>query len=324
MADPRALRRPGALWPLVILLVTGLLPLTGRAAVPEPYRDAMREFVVRLAERARRSHPGFLVVAQNGFELLTRNGAPGGPPTSDYVRALDGQACEDLFYGYEGDDRPTPREATEWALGYLDLAKRLGLAVLVIDYCSMPAFVADSRQRAAEHGFVSYAAPDRGLDRIPPDVPTIRSLQNTSMLDDVRSFLYLINPHRYPERTSFLTALRAAPADLLVIDPFFEDGGSIDASDVEWLRTAPGGRRLVFAYLSIGEAETYRSYWVPSWTAAPPDWLAWENPDWPGNFLVRYWMPAWQTIVLEMLDDLVAAGFDGVYLDRVDAYEAFE
>jgi cysteinyl-tRNA synthetase len=84
----------------------------------------------------------------------------------------------------------------------------------------------------------------------------------------------------------------------------------------------PSGRP-VLAYLSIGEAESYRPYWRAEWTrkGGRPAFLGPENPDWKGNFKVRYWLPAWQAIIRGRLEALVATGFDGVYLDIIDAYE---
>lgn len=78
--------------------------------------------------------------------------------------------------------------------------------------------------------------------------------------------------------------------------------------------------RRILAYLSIGEAEDYRWYWQPGWRAGSPAWIVRENPQWRGNFRVRYWDPQWQQIVLRYLDRIIAQGFDGVYLDVVDAY----
>jgi cysteinyl-tRNA synthetase len=50
-----------------------------------------------------------------------------------------------------------------------------------------------------------------------------------------------------------------------------------------------------------------------------------ENPDWQGNFAVRYWDPAWQSLIFGQasayLDLVLDAGFDGAYLDRVDAFD---
>ena len=94
------------------------------------------------------------------------------------------------------------------------------------------------------------------------------------------------------------------------------------------LKNSPGGERTVLAYLNIGEAEDYRYYWQPSWGTAPPSWLAAENPDWPGNYKVRYWDPEWQAIIFgssnSYLGRILAAGFDGVYLDIIEAFEYFE
>jgi cysteinyl-tRNA synthetase len=48
-----------------------------------------------------------------------------------------------------------------------------------------------------------------------------------------------------------------------------------------------------------------------------------ENPDWTGNYKVHYWDPGWQTIVFSYTDRLLDAGFDGAYLDIIDAYEYY-
>jgi cysteinyl-tRNA synthetase len=61
---------------------------------------------------------------------------------------------------------------------------------------------------------------------------------------------------------------------------------------------------------------------------ARPAWLLGENPDWPGNHKVRYWDSAWQSIIYgndsSYLKRIINAGFDGVYLDLIDAFEYFE
>ncbi|MDI6886423.1 MAG: endo alpha-1,4 polygalactosaminidase [archaeon] len=68
--------------------------------------------------------------------------------------------------------------------------------------------------------------------------------------------------------------------------------------------------------------------WSFFWSSQQPSWLAAENPVWPGNYKVRYWDSAWQKIIYGSddadLDKILDAGFDGVYLDIIDAYEYFE
>lgn len=118
----------------------------------------------------------------------------------------------------------------------------------------------------------------------------------------------------------------AASAYSLVVTDYSRDGsatGEWTPAEIEQLRA--GGQRTVLAYFSIGEAEDYRYYWQPSWRNDPPSWLGPPNADWPGNYKVRYWDPAWQALLFgsqdAYLDRILDQGFDGIYLDIVDAYE---
>jgi cysteinyl-tRNA synthetase len=114
--------------------------------------------------------------------------------------------------------------------------------------------------------------------------------------------------------------LAASSLDLVVIDPDL-DGHGADTRVVKTLARRPdGSRRLVIAYLSVGAGESWRGYWRPSFAASPPDWLGRTDPAWPGSYTVRYWHPQWHDIVFAQLDRILAAGFDGVFLDRVDGY----
>lgn len=124
-----------------------------------------------------------------------------------------------------------------------------------------------------------------------------------------------------------------SPYDLIVMDhaphPAKDVEAAYPADDIADLKKkSDGGRRLVLAYLSIGEAERYRYYWRASWDEDPimkPAWLLAQNPNWPGNFYVKFADPDWQSIIFgtpqSYLDRIIAAGFDGVYLDRVDAFQ---
>ena len=95
--------------------------------------------------------------------------------------------------------------------------------------------------------------------------------------------------------------LAAAPYDMLVID-YSRDGKAalaLTPEQVDKIRIKPDGeRRIVLAYLSIGEAETYRYYWKWYWGwffgVFAPRWLGSEDPEWPGNYSVRYWQEGWQ------------------------------
>jgi len=118
-----------------------------------------------------------------------------------------------------------------------------------------------------------------------------------------------------------LDQIAGSAFELAVID-YSADGSAAGEFSRAQIEALHGGQcpRRVLAYLSIGQAEQYRFYWSPSWGADPPAWLGAEDPDWPGNYFVAYWDPAWQQQILRYLDRILAQGFDGVYLDRIDAY----
>ena len=142
----------------------------------------------------------------------------------------------------------------------------------------------------------------------------------TPHLGDARSWTYQL-------QAVVPAVIAARGADLTVID--FAQEGSTEAwgpAEVAQMRTRPdGSSRFLLAYLSIGEAEDYRWYWNPAWKVSPPRWLGRENPDWAGNYPVEFWDPDWQAIIFgasgAYLDRIIEAGFDGVYLDRVDAFD---
>jgi cysteinyl-tRNA synthetase len=119
--------------------------------------------------------------------------------------------------------------------------------------------------------------------------------------------------------------IRDSGFSLFVVDVGLA-GNSADRLDE--LRNAYPGNRKVFCYLSIGEAEDYRSYWKSDWKTSPPSFLDEANKRWKGNYKVKYWLPEWQQLVYgspeSLLDEIIALGFDGVYLDIVDAYQHYE
>ena len=131
--------------------------------------------------------------------------------------------------------------------------------------------------------------------------------------------------------------------DLMVVDYSADgsDGRAFDTASVSRMKGRPnsGGqsaghksdrRKQVIAFMSIGEAEAYRYYWNKDWQRKDhkPNWLDHENPDWDENYKVHYWDPGWQRIIFgspqSYLDRIIAAGFDGAYLDIIDAYEYYE
>jgi cysteinyl-tRNA synthetase, unknown class len=125
--------------------------------------------------------------------------------------------------------------------------------------------------------------------------------------------------------------IATSPFDLVVIDSEQFPNGietPLTRAEVEAMKKKPdGSKRLVIAYFSVGEAESYRYYWKPEWNRTKPSWVGKENKEWKENFLVKYWEPTWQNIIFgnpqAFADRVIAQGFDGFYIDRADAYYYF-
>lgn len=111
-----------------------------------------------------------------------------------------------------------------------------------------------------------------------------------------------------------------SPYDLIVIDYSFDgtDARAFTANHLDQLHHA---NKHVLCYFSIGEAESYRFYWKHDWKNGNPSFLDKENEDWSGNFKVKYWDDQWWKLALRpYLNRILSAGFDGIYLDIIDAY----
>ena len=141
--------------------------------------------------------------------------------------------------------------------------------------------------------------------------------------------------------------------DMLVLEPTRTDWSSDDKyfdtkGMVEKLKNTKASdgihRKLVIAYIDIGEAEDWRWYWNwstiwPVGSSKPTDWpdyIITHDPDgWTGNYPVEYWDEDWKDIMIygknqdstpygdynSIIDEVIKDGFDGIYLDWVEAFE---
>lgn len=288
------------------------------------YRQEMRNFVVAISKKAKSQNPTFQIIPQNGVEIICSDDSPDGQLASEYISAIDGQGQEDLFFGYSRDNKPTLQSTTDYLKSYLSRLREAGKTILTTDYCSSAENIASSQQQNQSSGFVSFQATSRNLDIIPERPIQNENSDDITNLGQVKNFLYLINPENYPTKRDFIEAVCATNYDLLIMDLFFNEE-EISTNEIEQLRNkANGGKRMVIAYMSIGEAEDYRYYWQTEWKRGNPSWLDKENPKWKSNYKVKYWNSEWQAIIFDYLTRITNAGFDGVYLDIIDAFEYYE
>jgi cysteinyl-tRNA synthetase len=317
---------------LFILFTTVFASACKKAPEKPDYRGEMRKFVEKISANGRAWHPGFIVVPQNGLELLSSDGTATGNPETAYIAAIDGVGQEELWLGYNNkDDIATPEPEHTELLTMCTFARNHGLKVMVTDYAASPLKSEYSYSKNFANGFISYAADHRELDDIPsyPGFPFGWQNTNIDALANANNFLYLISPSSYATKDDFLHAIEYSNYDLVIIDLYFDETTALDSTDLNRIRIKEGGgTRKILCYMSIGEAESYRPYWKPFWNTAPPSFIVSEDPYWTDNFNVRYWDPAWQNIICgendSYLKKIVNAGFDGVYLDLVSEYEYFE
>ncbi|MCP5102571.1 MAG: hypothetical protein GY950_04290 [bacterium] len=175
-------------------------------------------------------------------------------------------------------------------------------------------------------------------------------------LSSVRYWAYQIQDL---DTAGAVTAIVNSQYDLVVIDPTVTYDPDFDAKDmVDRIKASKASdgvhRKLVIAYIDIGEAEEWRWYWGNhdtyeeygqcrnSYINDIQNWAPWVvacDPDgWGGNYPVAFWDEDWKDIVINgtnlgaaediyfdsMLDEIVQDGFDGVYLDWVEAWEMTE
>ena len=113
----------------------------------------------------------------------------------------------------------------------------------------------------------------------------------------------------------------AATGFELVVMDYSRDGSEEGRYSSEEIGEIKKSGIIPIAYVSIGEAEDYRFYWQDDWNTNPPSFLGPENPEWKGNYAVKYWDSQWQKIIFQYLDKVIEEGFSGVYLDKIDEFE---
>ena len=109
--------------------------------------DDMRTFVRRIAEVGRAKKAGFLVLPQNGEELLT---------DPAYVSIIDGIGKEDLLYGEFKEKQANPEHVIARRSALLAKATAAGKTVLAVEYIDDADKITAARERLQKLGFVPY------------------------------------------------------------------------------------------------------------------------------------------------------------------------
>lgn len=298
-------------------------------AIELNYSQEMKVLVGDISRYAKQRNSEFWIVPQNAETLMADYIDHKYVPDDTYISYLDAVGKESFRYGHEGVNTLRPNNEWRYVEPYLDFVQQAGKGIWIIEYADEPDLVADAYQYQIAKGYGGYVAETRSLETIPVTKhPLLDEPKEVNSAKDVRHFLYILNYREYKTEAQLIEALKPLDYDAIVLDAEFK-GHWLNKETIEQLQVKPdGSRRRVLSYLSIGEAENYRFYWNKDWKAKPPEWLGPANPDWKNNYKVKYWMPEWKAILMGSsdgyLDHILDQGFDGVYLDLVDAYQFYE
>ena len=133
-------------------------------------------------------------------------------------------------------------------------------------------------------------------------------------------------------------------SDLAVID-YSRNGaekGEFTRAEIKSVRKSG---KITLGYMPIGAADAGRFYdqnltdQSPFSTPQAQSLIGAENSDFPGTFYLRYWQDTWKKVIFgdrplpswvktthnpnNYLKRILRAGFNGVYLDDIDAYQQF-
>ena len=291
----------------------------------DEYAFRMQTFVTDISIYARQHNNTFIIIPQNGIELVFNNTERGEGIMTSYVNAIDGIGVEELFFN--GSLEP---DGERLAMLRFLLPRVPRLKIMVSEFVSDNAKISDAIKRNKEEGFISFTRSSDNYDyKFIPSNITDENPDDVEVLSDAKNYLYLISTDNFSAKQEMINAVAATNYDLVLIDLFFKAGDdnleTLNSSDICQLKEkANGGKRLVIAYVSIGSAENFRYYWKPEWQKGNPSWIKKDYEGYGDEYWVEFWHSDWRRIIFgnddSYIKKIIDAGFDGAYLDNVEAY----
>ena len=277
----------------------------------------MQDFVIDISKYARSIDSNFIIIPQNGPELAFEKMNPSGKFRTTYVDAIDGIAVEDLFF----NEKPKVDTYRFNMLKKLKAQKQVMVSDFIIDSNA----IENVKLQSDKEGFLLYprVKTNEHYREIPTNIPN-ENANDILKLSDAKNYLYLINPIDLKTKNLFIKAIAATNYDMITIDLFYNDK-PLTATEVAKLKTkANGGKRLIISYVNIGAAENWRYYWQRNWQLNDPIWLKKKYAGYEDEFYVQFWHEDWKKIIYgnnnSYVKKIIDAGFDGAFLDNVEAY----
>ena len=277
----------------------------------------MKDFIKEIKDNTSEEK---IIITQNGNGLYFKN----GKIDNNFFPLTDGTTQESLYYGdIFKFNVPTAKGLKNELLELVVPIRKKGKPVFTINYGKGEKKRDFLKKEDLKTKFVSELLPSFNADKLYQTIEDYND-EDIDSLSEVKNFLCLLNPENFSNIDEYYQALKNTNYDLLLIE-VSHNNIFFTKEQIEELKIKHnGGKRIVIAYLSIGEAENYRVYWNKKWNKKKPNWIVKENESWKGNYIVKYWTPEWKNIIKEYKKKLDEIGVDGYLLDTVDSYQYFE
>jgi len=288
------------------------------------YPLEMQIFVEDISAYAKSINPNFAIIPQNAEELVYNNASRSRGFRESYINAIDGVGIEELFY----DRRKLSNNSRVTILKDIK-SNYKNKQIMVADFVVNEDDMYDSVNLNQAENFIAFPRYNNYDYIYIPDPPPENihfDNGNVNSLSEARNYLYMISTNNYRTKDAMIAAIRNTKYDVILIDLFF-GSSALTKSDLAQLKkkdNGNGGNRLVISYISVGSAENYRYYWQKGWTKGNPQWLKKNYSGYPNEYWVEFWDPDWRHIIFgndnSYIKKIIDAGFDGAYLDNVEAY----
>lgn len=277
----------------------------------------MQSFVQNISAFSKSQNPNFIIIPQNGVEVLFDDINPSNELNTSFLNAIDGFGIEELFYfGKEKVDSYK-----------LDMLRKLAphKKILVSELIDNPQNIPDAITRNSAEGFLCFprVKSNYHYKEIPSEVQG-ENINNITNLQQAKNYLYLINSDNYSSKSDFLNTIATTNYDVVILDLFYENELFTPQELQQIKHKANGGKRLVICYMNIGSVEKFRYYWKNNWKLKNPSWIQKKYDGYSDEFWVQFWNPEWQNIIFgnndSYLQKIIDAQYDGVYLDNIEAF----
>jgi cysteinyl-tRNA synthetase len=309
-------------------------PIPGSEALLN-LREEMRKFIQSISSYARRAKPNFIIIVQDGLELLVKRDDVDEnriSPARTYMRSIDGVLAQNLFYDIKTPGKPPPPDRQRGMLNRAQFAKDNGLPVFTLDFGQGKAVIDDVHKQARTRGYIAQVANEafEDVSELPsyPERPFGENPGSIVSLRQVKNYALVTNSQPFGREDEFALAMHDNNFDMLIVE-VFHGRRPLSRQAVETLKYKKlGAKRLVLASMNLGAAASYAYYWKPNWREGSPGWINAPVRGDPDRYNVQFWNPAWQQIIYgnpnSFVYGLIAQGFDGVVITGVEAFKFFE